>query len=227
MTSTHLQTLAAAMAPNPGEWAYARYRDRGDANGTCACGHHGVRHEHIIGRLRDGRELVIGSHCIETTVPYLIAQGAPELAEQLRSEEAKRKLAAARARRESDAEQVVSILERDVKALKNWFFRAREIHETNHGQRPAELVPAPDLPAERGQTAAEYVNKLRRVYRNGWWRAVEFASDHTDAPLPPLPNEPKVKDSLRVTVMKARDDRFERRHLPAKWADTAFRARSG
>ena len=80
----HLKRIADAMYPDPREWAYTgQVIDAGAPCEKCACGHP-IRYIFVIERKRDGKALPIGSTCITSTVPHLLANGAVNLATALR-----------------------------------------------------------------------------------------------------------------------------------------------
>ncbi len=90
----HLARLTLAMAPDPRAWRYTgMYEDTGGLIGRCACGHQ-IRHIFFIERPADGAKLPIGSTCIGSSIPYLLANGAGELAGRLEeaATELKRKM---------------------------------------------------------------------------------------------------------------------------------------
>ena len=81
----HMKILADAMAPDPTEWRYeGEIEEAGDGLASCACGHP-IRYCFPIRRPRDGAILIIGSVCIEKSIPYLIAHGAEALAQGLQA----------------------------------------------------------------------------------------------------------------------------------------------
>ena len=79
----HVQRVADAMYPNPTEWEFTgQVVDGKGGNAHCSCGHP-IRYIFVIERKRDGQALPIGSTCITSTVPYLQAHGAANLATAL------------------------------------------------------------------------------------------------------------------------------------------------
>ena len=79
----HVHRVAEAMHPDPREWAYTGQVVDGQGMGAhCACGHP-IRFIFVVARTRDGQQLPIGSTCITSTVPYLLAEGAVQLASSL------------------------------------------------------------------------------------------------------------------------------------------------
>jgi hypothetical protein len=108
MSSGHLERLREALAPDPGEWRFTGcVYDTGMVGGSrCSCGQD-IRYEFIITRSGDGAKLIIGSHCIETSVPYLIEAGAGALAGQLRDAYREHRRALDRERRDEKARRAL------------------------------------------------------------------------------------------------------------------------
>lgn len=131
----HVARLAAALAPDPTEWAYSgEVYDAGPAvNGRlvkCACGH-SIRWVFVLVRARDGAKVNVGSVCIESTVPYLISQGAGSLAGSLQSAHeawaAEIREAERRARVAADSHRVQALAEFRSK-LVMWIEEVSELH---------------------------------------------------------------------------------------------------
>jgi hypothetical protein len=64
--SSHTQNLAAVLV-NGANWTYDGVcNDRGRADGTCACGHAGIRYEFTLTHKTEPRSVVVGSTCVTT-----------------------------------------------------------------------------------------------------------------------------------------------------------------
>lgn len=125
----HATGLAEKMAPDPREWDFTGdITDAGPIGGlhsrpaSCACGH-AVRYQYWIERARDGKRLAIGSTCIGTTVPMLIASGAEKLAGKLEAALAAVQAAQAeqerRARDAANDERVAAVVA-EIDRLRVW-----------------------------------------------------------------------------------------------------------
>lgn len=127
----HLARLAHAMAPDPTRWEYRGVMidgGRGLMVNSCTCGHP-IRWIFKIHNKDDGRTLPIGSTCIGSSVPYLVASGAEGLAEALQRAVKKHQEALAAAQREvRDAEnsEVVKGLMDTRQQLFDWARGERE-----------------------------------------------------------------------------------------------------
>jgi hypothetical protein len=73
-----------ALAPDPSEWGYdGTCIDNGPrSRAHCVCGQP-IRYVFVVTRARDGRSIDVGSVCITTAIPQLLAGGAGALAERL------------------------------------------------------------------------------------------------------------------------------------------------
>ncbi len=77
----HVIKIAQRMEPDPSKFVFKEYRQ---APGACACGQK-INRQFVL-RGPDNTEMVIGSTCIDATVPFLIAMGAEDLAEAIRTQ---------------------------------------------------------------------------------------------------------------------------------------------
>lgn len=124
----HAMRIAEKMG-DPREWSYTgEVLDLGKKGGECACGH-GIRYAFIIERQRDNAKLMIGSVCIDSTVPGLIAGGAEFLAKSLQKAADEHKQALAEAKRREKAakdSELVQEATADWDALVEWFVSLRQ-----------------------------------------------------------------------------------------------------
>jgi len=79
-----LGVFVRALAPDPTEWTYdGTCIDHGPrSQARCVCGQR-IRYVFVVTRPRDGRSIQIGSVCITTSIPLLLAGGAADLADRL------------------------------------------------------------------------------------------------------------------------------------------------
>jgi hypothetical protein len=210
------ERIRAAMAPDPTEWSYTgEFRDcREQGGGQCTCGK-AVRYQFFIGRASDGKRLAIGSTCIETSVPFLMAAGANALVRDLK--QASRLVAA----REDLPE-----LRRDAAQLREWCFARRREWTARYGRerwmpRVLFIPPKPPSAAERDdETAAS----IRRQYTRDWVAAVECARDD-GFELPPIPRNARLNTQLTNRNRRALREPGHRGHAIVRWARDAYRAR--
>lgn len=76
-TLAHHSNLLRAMDGDPAQWEYTgAMTERKDCGGTCACGHTGLRYEFFIRHKTSGKEIIVGSSCInafDSVNPALVA----------------------------------------------------------------------------------------------------------------------------------------------------------
>lgn len=209
----HVMRIAKAMEPDPREWAYNGAMAEGGENTACACGHKPIKTVFVIERARDGASLLIGSVCIESTVPHLIASGAEELANRLKAAVEAHREALAKAEREKrDAAaslEVQALLEErmaiaDYSVLRS---KAREAarRECRYGEADALINPSSLLnmrgearaATTPGRTAAALRTQLVTAYVDG---LVVFKMNGF-----PHPRDSKV----RARVLKAIEEKAE------------------
>jgi hypothetical protein len=79
-----LGQFVRALAPDPSEWSYdGTCIDHGPrSRARCVCGQP-IRYVFVVTRGRDGSSIDVGSVCITTAIPQLLAGGAGALAERL------------------------------------------------------------------------------------------------------------------------------------------------
>lgn len=166
---SHAAKIAAAMMPEPREWAFqGEVFDSGTYGAAeCTCGHP-IRYVFVIRRERDGKALDIGSTCIEETVPALIAAGAEKLAQDLQAaveahrkalEDAKRKV------RDASNDGLVKVLLGERAALKGWVndLKASGAY-LDRALFDFQRNPEPKACSTPGRTAAALRRGLEGVY---------------------------------------------------------------
>jgi hypothetical protein len=228
---SHLDRLRDAMEPDPSEWRYTGIvRDTGSPIGsTCSCGQ-AIRYEFVIERPRDSSSLIIGSRCIETSIPYLMGAGARTLARELESAYARhrRELTEARKReRDEQARIRLTVARSDLQALTEWFDAARREcsrEAAERGQRilffPADIDRRPRPPKESG-TPARTLASLRRGFVSRWLRALRYAHEHA-ATLPPLPDEESLRARLGEDVRGRTRDELDPFNRACRFARLAY-----
>lgn len=203
----HAQRIADAMAPDPREWEWTgEVNDAGPGASMmpggpkCACGHP-IRYQFPLERERDGARVVIGSTCIESTVPYLIAHGAEGLARRLEEAlAAHREALAEQERREkaAAANEAVAQLAADWDELVAWRQRAgqrytRRLPECLYYLRIGRTEAV--LSRSAASTPARTAAALRTRYANTWLDVFRCAQtiggEHA-----PVPREPKLREKL-------------------------------
>lgn len=218
----HSQRIAAAMAPDPTEWAYhGEVIDSGPGGGArCTCGHP-IRYIFLIERERDGKKLPIGSVCIDSTVPFLISSGADGLADRL--SEARQKLEEdlkeeKRRAREQAAEVEVQELLGFWEVMKEWRLAAWQAGRA--GARPYLVgriykgLGKPTACSTAGRTAASLTVKLATAYADAL-HTLRADGNHR-FPLPELPEPPErvaeklEKSGVDISTPMVHNDEEER-----------------
>jgi hypothetical protein len=223
----HLEKIAKAMAPDPTDYEYTgEVNDLGDMSGSCACGHP-IRYEFIV-RNTTGKEVVIGSTCIDTSVPWLTSVGAEKLAQDLRealeaNEEAKKE-ALRKLRDAKNDEEVVLLEQYWDETIMPWWSRARESYYESHkipwtnwqGETtyrhpfyPKWLYRLPVLKAMStpGRTASSIRTKIVNL---------ALGSAHDGFAFPQLPNNKKLIAKIaerfkdRREMMERRIERYQK-----------------
>lgn len=204
----HVLRLADAMAPDPTEWSYdGEVLDGKGNNVHCACGRT-IRWVFPIRRSRDGAQLAIGSTCIESSVPYLMAAGADGLAGQLEEAmEAHRQALAETQRRQRDASasEVVQDLAADFESLQSWKREQVAAFRLRRGPRPdlpgslqqkAALPKAGSTPARTAASMRDRYTKVVLAWAQG---------DEGTVVAPPVPAEAGLRAKLASALARERD----------------------
>jgi hypothetical protein len=189
----HLERIAKAMG-DPREFEYTgEVRDLGAMKGNCACGH-AIRYEFPVRHKTTGREVIIGSVCIDSSVPWLIANGAEHLAESLRraleaNEEAKKE--AMRRLRDAKNSEEVQVLEAYWVGLKEWHSRTRQEKKEAHVRWMPDYLhrglPKISAQSTPGRTAASIRMKIVTLM----FQAIEDGTQ-----FPRLPDDAKLKEKV-------------------------------
>ena len=217
----HAQAIADKLAPDCREWEWTGETidaGKGATQGfnppRCACGHP-IRYLFPLVRERDGATVNIGSTCIKSTVPTLLASGAEGLAIRLQNALAAHKEALKeQARREKAAKaegQIAEILE-DWTALQKWYRAAKRAygdafmpHGIWVGMMGAERAMSRSAASTPGRTAAS----LRTRYQTEWDFAVSVSAalphDGYSYPAPPVPAEKKLRAKIVKSHSRDRD----------------------
>ena len=204
----HLDRLREAMDHVPSEWRYnGDVRDTGfPGDGRCACGHK-IRYEFVIERPRDGAKLVIGSHCIRTSVPYLMEEGAKHLAEALERASAEHEREREREKRDGRARDALGQATDDIRRLADWFEREQARCRAAAAERGqvvealADDLHQPPRAPEPAETPGRTLARARRRFTTAWLRAMRYAHEHEAEP--PEPPEPPRVPGLREHVDRA------------------------
>jgi hypothetical protein len=165
----HAKKIGDAMMPDPREWTFeGEVADAGNLGARCTCGHP-IRYVFTIRRDRDGATLPIGSVCIESTVPVLMAIGAQGLASRLEAALAAHRKAledAKKAVRDAKANVEVQALMAELAKIKEWAvatkarggYLPRAVWELATGRTKIKAATTP------GRTAAGLRTKLTTLY---------------------------------------------------------------
>lgn len=200
----HIKTISDKMLPDPKEWSYegeCSYVEAPAPPASCACGH-SIRNVFTIRRNRDGATLNIGSVCIESTVPYLIANGAGELAENLRSAlkkmEEDRKEHAKRLREQRDNTELQAV-EAEFDDLIEFFHHLRDGYSR---YLPYYLYHNPQLPKVLS-TPKRTISSIVRCHTKLWWnlwynhvKGFDFRGRQYSE-CPPFPSHPLLVAALK------------------------------
>jgi len=179
----HLDRLREAMDHVPSEWRYnGDVRDTGfPGDGRCACGHK-IRYEFVIERPRDGAKLVIGSHCIRTSVPYLMEEGAKHLAEALERASAEHEREREREKRDGRARDALGQATDDIRRLADWFEREQARCRAAAAERGqvvealADDLHQPPRAPEPAETPGRTLARARRRFTTAWLRATRTST---------------------------------------------------
>lgn len=220
-TIDHLWKFQAAMAPDPREWEFEPpVGDAGPGSREkCVCGHP-IRNLYMIVRARDGKKIQVGSVCVESTVPYLQAHGAVDLAASLaRALEQQQKLVLemGRKKRAAAGDSAVAALTHDWQTLQAWLNatwkheedKDRQWRYGSSGYYASSRAQVPDwLYALRGfrnarpkalttpgRTATSMRNALRTTY------VVALGMPGVSHSVP-MPTETKLREALREHLAK-------------------------
>lgn len=214
------------MAPDPSRWEYrGGYGDAGFYGASsCACGHD-IRYEFPIER-DDGSSLIIGSTCIDKYIPVLIAEGAEELARDLKAANVQFKRDLRKRQRDRLAENSLPVLQSDFDALGAWCLSSREellARGFAPPEVPAVLRDVEQLP-EPAETPHETANQIRRCQVSIWWDAVEAAQMWDELVLPPIPKDRPLLARLRNAIVRNSANPKARLHGTALFAAAKFPA---
>lgn len=221
--SSAARRIRSAMAPDPAAWSFTGevcdYREYDAAK--CTCGH-AVRYLFFIVRDADGKRLGIGSTCIQESVPFLMADGAVQLAHDLRQAERDRRAS----RSLEEAAEALPELRGDFKKLRAWCWRRRHEWTERYGPvwMPPVLYVPPKLPAadERDDKSAE---AIRRKYTSDWLKAATCAVEEGFEELPPSPCNEKLHEQLKRRNRKVLRNRGHRDHEVMCRIHAAYEAR--
>lgn len=211
----HAAKIADAMAPDPREWAYNGkcYEVEGLILEKCACGH-AIRQVFVVERERDGKQINIGSTCIETTVPYLISAGAEGLAKALQAalvalqEEIRAK---AKQRRDAEASEAVQRVAEEYVKLHTWAKELRRSMVDRNEYLPSVLYGGLCGLPSASTTPARTAAAIRTRYESLWlelmaahvagYLAMVRGNDVTrHLPKPPVPVEEKLVQKIAKTL---------------------------
>ena len=218
----HALKIAAAMAPDPREWAYNGkcYEADGIIPERCACGHP-IRQVFVIDRERDGATLNIGCVCIDSTVPHIIASGNQGLAEAL--QKAKADLEAqikARAKEKRDAEASVEVqgLAEEYETLRQWVRDLKQDMAQNKEYVPGSIYGGikglPKAASTPGRTAASIRTRYESVWLElsylhvrGYYTYGNYSNREylKYLPKPPIPKDEKLRKRIEKTLQSKID----------------------
>jgi hypothetical protein len=221
------------MAPDPARWAFTgQVRDTGDyGNAECACGH-AIRYAFMIRNVDDDRRLSIGSHCIDSSVPGLIAAGATTLANELTAANVANRRRLSAAKRDQEAEDALPQLRRDLKRLRDWLFDTRRLLLARGWSKydlPPVIYRVGDTPADHEEPAVTAA-AIRRRYVATWWKAADVCRELPDlVRLAPTPRQARLQKQLAAAGKRALADENAPNHLTAQFVQAAYReqARGG
>ena len=202
----HRKKIADAMAPDPTKWEYSGdCVDAGPYGAKCTCGHP-IRYVFYI--TKDDKMLPLGSTCIETTVPHLIACGANCLAEKLQAAQQKLKKEirdkfAAKKKRQRDHEnnKIVSSMIQDIEEMidvhKKFRLACYEsgIYMPYYFYRPLRIPGA-------CKTTGHTLNRLKKFYTENvisWIRSSREEGYKCGSPAIPVPKN----DTLLTILLEA------------------------
>ena len=198
--------LREAMAPDPSRWTFTGIvKDTGRRDGsTCACGQ-AIRYEFVIRCIDDGRALNIGSECIKTSVPGLIAHGAHKLVDDLDAARRRHDRMLNAARADAKAAESIWQLRRDIKRLRNWQFERRKEFLERGGSKwdlPPVLYRVGDFP--NGDGVAKEATAIRRYFVATWRKAyLVCEDDRSIRPYPPEPRDARLLAQLDAAFERA------------------------
>ncbi len=221
----HLEKISAAM-PDAQNFEFTGIvNDLGAMAGHCACGHP-IRYEFIVAHKTSGKQDVLGSVCIESSVPYIIASGnevlAAALMRALEELEERKREAMKQLRDAKNSEDVQTLEAYWENTIKPWHKEARE--EWKSRPQKGSYTGYPDflykpLPALKamstpGRTASSIRRKIVTLARNAFERDLRF---------PPLPYDEKLRQSVEKelnSVLQTAYRRAERGvNALARWRD--------
>ena len=186
----HLKRLADAMKPDAREYEYrGEVVDAAGENAKCSCGHP-IRYVFLVRRKTDNHAVPIGSVCIETSVPWLIAHGNQALADALSGAVAKLKKEIAEAKRreaEARASELVMGLTAEWAALMDWREEARKAWTRAHGAWMPHQLYVSQAPLRALTTAGRTLSSIRKRYGTVWAMFEAWAKT-ADVRLPNLPS---------------------------------------
>jgi hypothetical protein len=140
----------------------------------------------------------VGSTCIESTVPWLLAHGADDVARRLEGAlEAHQRALAEAKRRERDAAQSVQVQEMlvDWEALYAWRRTAVESCRTRRAHVPAWIYQSfgkPKACSTPGRTAASLAQK----YASAWLSSHRAHEEASYLARPPAPRAERLRGAL-------------------------------
>lgn len=205
----HIKRIADAMAPDPTQWEYhGDCIDAGSLVGAqCTCGHP-IRYVFPVVNPHDGRTLPIGSTCISSTVPYLIASGADSLAEKLSAAQQKlqkkisKKYADEQKRkRDHKNNRIVMEMEKDLRDLIGVHNDFRSYHISNGSFIPYFFYRQLILP-KACKTPGFTKRRIKNTYKkwvSSWVDCRRYDTEHYRMELPPIPI-PKTVELLDILL---------------------------